>query len=343
MIQLSELVLTSRPLVVLVGPTAVGKSAIGLQLARALDTEILTADSRQVYRGMDVATDKPTLEQRAGVAHRLIDVVDPDESFNAGDYRRLALQDIERLYGERRLPLIVGGTGLYVRTLIHGLCDAPPADQAYRASLLQEARTQGRHFLHGELKRIDPELAERLHPHDEVKIMRALEVHHLSGRRLSEMQRQHRFSAQPFSLLMIGLIRDREGLYRKIDRRVDEMFERGLVEETARLLAKGYGRELGAMKGLGYRQIAGYLAGEYDQAEACRLLKRDTRHFAKRQLTWFRKEPGLRWWSLDAQDSPDLVAGRLFETIQAFVGELHNRGPVAESPTSLTMETESTA
>lgn len=343
MIQLSKSLLALRPLVVLVGPTAVGKSAIGLQLARALDTEILTADSRQVYRGMDVATDKPTLEQRAGVAHRLIDVVDPDESFNAGDYRRLALQDIERLYGERRLPLIVGGTGLYVRTLIHGLCDAPPADQAYRASLLQEARTQGRHFLHGELKRIDPESAERLHPHDEVKIMRALEVHHLSGRRLSEMQRQHRFSAQPFSLLMIGLIRDRECLYRKIDERVDEMFERGVVEETARLLAKGYGRELGAMKGLGYRQIAGYLAGEYDQDEACRLLKRDTRHFAKRQLTWFRKEPGLRWWSLGAQDSPDLVAGRLFETVQAFVGEVHNRGPVAESPTSLTMETESTA
>ena len=164
MIQISELVLVSRPLVVLVGPTAVGKSAIGLQLARSLDTEILTADSRQVYRGMDVATDKPTLEERAGVAHRLIDVVDPDESFNAGDYRRLALQDIERLYGESRLPLVVGGTGLYVRTLIHGLCDAPPADQAYRASLLEAAKTHGRHFLHGELTRIDPESARGFIP-----------------------------------------------------------------------------------------------------------------------------------------------------------------------------------
>ncbi|MCE3222116.1 MAG: miaA [Nitrospira sp.] len=343
MIRLSESVLASRPLVVLVGPTAVGKSAIGVLLARALGTEILTADSRQVYRGMDVATDKPTVEERGTVPHRLIDLAEPDESFNAGDYRRLALKDIERLYGEGRLPLIVGGTGLYVRTLIHGLCDAPPADQAYRASLLQTARTQGRHFLHGELKRVDPESAERLHPHDEVKIMRALEVHHLSGRRLSEMQRQHRFSQQPFSLLMIGLIRDRECLYRNIDERVEGMFQRGIVEETAGLLAQGYGRELGAMKGLGYRQIAGYLAGEYDQAEACRLLKRDTRHFAKRQLTWFRKEPGLRWWSLDAQDSPDLVAGRLFATIQAFVGELHNRGPAAGSSPALTMETRSTA
>ena len=343
MIRLSESVLASRPLVVLVGPTAVGKSAIGLRLACALDTDILTADSRQVYRGMDVATDKPTPEQREKVPHRLIDLVDPDESFNAGDYRRLALQNIERLYGEGRLPLIVGGTGLYVRTLIHGLCEAPPANEAYRASLLQEARRRGRQFLHGELQRIDPELAERLHPHDEVKIMRALEVHHLSGRRLSEMQRQHRFSQQPFCLLIIGLMRDRECLYRNINDRVDEMFQRGIVEETAGLLAQGYGRELGAMKGLGYRQIAGYLAGEYDEAEARRILKRDTRHFAKRQLTWFRKEPGLRWWSLNTQGSPDLVAERLLETVHAFVEDLTNRGPMAGPPTSLTMETESTA
>lgn len=343
MVRLSESILASRPLVVLVGPTAVGKSDLGFRLACALDTEVLTADSRQVYRGMDIATDKPTVEQRRRVPHRLIDLVDPDESFNAGDYRQLALQDIERLYGERRLPLIVGGTGLYVRTLIHGLCDAPSADQGYRASLLQEARTQGRYVLHDKLRRIDPESAERLHPHDEVKIVRALEVHHLSGRRLSEMQRQHRFSEQPFSLLMIGLIRDRECLYRRIDERVDEMFQRGVVEETAQLLAKGYGRELGAMKGLGYCQIAGYLAGEYDQAEARRLLKRDTRHFAKRQLTWFRKEPGLHWWSLNIQDSPDVVAGHLFEKVQTFVEELHHRVPAGESPTPLTMETESTA
>ena len=343
MIRLSESIVASRPLVVLVGPTAVGKSAIGLRLARALGTDVITADSRQIYRGMDIATDKPTREQREAVPHRLIDLVDPDQAFNAGHYRQLALQEIERLYRERRLPLIVGGTGLYVRTLIHGLCDAPPADQAYRASLLEEAKTQGPHFLHRKLRLIDPELAERLHPHDEVKIMRALEVHYLSGRRLSEMQREHRFSSQPFSLLMIGLIRDREPLYRRIDGRVDEMFQRGVVDETAGLLAKGYGRELGAMKGLGYRQIAGCLAGEYGQDEARRLLKRDTRHFAKRQLTWFRKEPGLQWWSLAEQDSPDLVAGRLFETVQTFVEALTNRGPKALPPSALAMETGSTA
>jgi tRNA dimethylallyltransferase len=340
MVGLAESVLASRPLVVLVGPTAVGKSEIGLRLARALETDLLTADSRQVYRGMDIATDKPAVAQRQGVPHRLIDLVDPDESFNAGQYRHLALQEIERLYGERRLPVIVGGTGLYVRTLLHGLCDAPRADPAFRASLLQKAQGQGRYFLHAELSQVDPELAARLHPHDEVKIVRALEVFHLSGRRLSEVQQQHRFAEQPFSVLMIGLNRERAQLYRRIDERVEAMFARGVVEETAELLAKGYGRETGAMKGLGYQQVAGFLAGDYGRAEALRLLKRDTRHFAKRQLTWFRKEPGLQWWVLSEQDAPEDVAGRLMETVHSFVQRLdHRRSPDLQA--SLTIEMES--
>ncbi len=342
MVRLTDSVITLRPLVVLVGPTAVGKSEIGLRLARGLDTDLLTADSRQVYRGMDIATDKPAREQQQGVPHRLIDLVSPDEPFNAGQYRTLALQEIERLYGERRVPLVVGGTGLYVRTLIHGLCDAPRADEEFRASLLREAEVRGRYFLHEELTRIDPESAARLHPHDEVKIVRALEVYHLSGRRLSEVQQRHGFAEQPFSVLMIGLNRDRAQLYRRIDERVEAMFARGVVEETAGLLAQGYRRESGAMKGLGYQQVAGYLSGKYDRAEALRLLQRDTRHFAKRQLTWFRKEPGLRWWLLSEQDRPEEVAGRLLERVQLFLRELDHRRS-AGMPASLTMETESTS
>lgn len=342
MIRLTESMMALRPLVVLVGPTAVGKSEIGLRLARDLSTDLLTADSRQVYRGMDIATDKPAMEQRHGVPHRLIDLVDPDEPFNAGQYRSLALQEIERLYGERRVPLVVGGTGLYVRTLIHGLCDAPPADEAFRASLLREAEARGRYFLHEELTRIDPESAARLHPHDEVKIVRALEVHHLSGRRLSDVQQRHGFAEQPFSVLMIGLNRDRSALYRRIDGRVESMFARGVVEETASLLARGYRRDSGAMKGLGYQQISGYLSGQYDRAEALRLLQRDTRHFAKRQLTWFRKEPGLQWWSLSEQDSPEDVAGRLLETVQSFLRDVAYRRST-EMSASFTMETESTS
>lgn len=342
MVRLTESVLASRPLVVLVGPTAVGKSDIGLRLARALETDLLTADSRQVYRGMDIATDKPTAAQQQEVPHRLIDLVDPDESFNAGQYRDLALQEIERLYEERRLPLIVGGTGLYVRTLIHGLCDAPRADQAFRASLLQKAQGQGRYFLHAELAQVDPELAARLHPHDEVKIVRALEVFHLSGRRLSDVQQQHRFAEHPFSVLMIGLNRERAPLYRRIDERVESMFARGVVEETAHLLAKGYGREAGAMKGLGYQQVAGYLAGDYDRGEALRLLQRDTRHYAKRQLTWFRKEPGLQWRLLGEQDAPEDVAGGLMEVVRSFIRNLEQRR-LPNMPALLTREMESTS
>lgn len=342
MVHLTESVLASRPLVVLVGPTAVGKSDVGLRLARALETDLLTADSRQVYRGMDIATDKPAVAQRQGVPHRLIDLVNPDESFNAGQYRHLALQEIERLYGERRLPLIVGGTGLYVRTLIHGLCDAPRADQAFRASLLQKAQGQGRSFLHAELAQVDPELAARLHPHDEVKIVRALEVFHLSGRRLSDVQQEHRFAEQPFSVLMIGLNRERAQLYKRIDERVETMFARGVLEETAQLLAQGYGRETGAMKGLGYQQVAGYLSGDYDRAEALRLLKRDTRHFAKRQLTWFRKEPGLQWWLLSEQDTAESVAERLLETVHSFVRHLE-QGRLPHRPAPLTIGMESTS
>ena len=341
--RLSESQRATRPLVVLVGPTAVGKSEIGLRLAHALGTDLLTAASCHVSCGMAIATDKPTLEQRQGVPHRLIDLVNPDESFNAGQYRRLALQDIERLYGNGQVPLVVGGTGLYVRTLLHGLCDAPRADQAYRESLVQEARAQGGYFLHGELTRIDPESAARLHPHDEVKIVRALEVYHLSGQRLSEMQRQHRFAEQEFSVLLIGLNRDRAQLYRRIDDRVESMFARGVVAETERLLADGYGRELGAMKGLGYQQVAGFLAGEYDRAEALRLLKRDTRHFAKRQLTWFRKEPGLRWYELTEQDRSEDVAGRLLEEIGSFLRDPARRRPADMPRPSLNMEQESTA
>ncbi|QOJ36341.1 MAG: tRNA (adenosine(37)-N6)-dimethylallyltransferase MiaA [Nitrospira sp.] len=331
MVRLSPQALASRPLIVLVGPTAVGKSEIAVSLARALDTEVLTADSRQVYRSMDIATDKPLPRQQQGIPHRLIDLVNPDEPFNAGDYRRWALREIERLYRDGRIPLIVGGTGLYIRALVRGLCEAPPSDQAYRASLVLEAKTRGHRFLYDELMAVDPDLASRLHPHDEAKIVRALEVHHLSGRRLSEVQQGHQFSGEAFTTLMIGLIRDRALLYRRIDERVDTMFARGLVEETSRLLAKGYGRELGAMKGLGYRQVAGYLAGEYGREEAVRLLKRDTRHFAKRQMTWFRKEPGLRWWPLEPEEPVEAVAGRLLETIEAFLGELERPQPAAAS------------
>jgi tRNA dimethylallyltransferase len=311
-----------RPLVVLTGPTAVGKSQVAVLLAKTLGTGVITADSRQVYRGMDIGTDKPSLQERQGVPHRLIDLVDPDQPFNVGEYRRYALDEAERLYREGRVPLVVGGTGLYVRALVHGLWEGPTADWNFRARMSGMARRLGTSYLHEQLARVDPELARRLHPNDEVKIIRGLEVHHLSGGALSDAHRRHGFREASFSALLIGLARGREALYRRIEERVGSQLTKGLVEETRRLLEKGYGRHLGSMKGLGYRQIAGYVAGEYSYEEAVRRLKRDTRRFAKRQLTWFRKEPGITWLSIEEHESTEQVASRAMERIGRFLSEL---------------------
>lgn len=323
---LSETQVRCKPVVVIVGPTAVGKSRVAVEVAKAFETEVLTADSRQVYRGMDVGTDKPVLEERQGVAHRLIDLVNPDESFNAGLYRRQALDEIERLYRDHRLPLVVGGTGLYVRTLLQGLCEAPPADPLLRAALRQEAKAQGLDRLYARLVAVDSAAAARLHPRDESKVIRALEVFQLSGRRMSEFQQEHGFAERPFSAFIIGLNRDRDALYRRIEERIDWQLAHGLIEETKQLLAHGYQRDSSAMKGLGYRQVAAHLAGEYDAAEMVRRFKRDTRHFSKRQMTWFRKEPGIQWLTIEESESARHTAELVIRQIERFLTTLEGRG-----------------
>lgn len=320
--RLSETQVLAKPVVVIVGPTAVGKSRIAVEVAKAFETEVLTADSRQVYRGMDVGTDKPASEERQAVPHRLIDLVDPDESFNAGLYRRQAIDEIERLYRDCRLPLVVGGTGLYVRTLLKGLCDAPQADPIVRKALRQEAEDQGYDRLYARLVDVDPAAAARLHPRDESKVIRALEVYQLSGRRMSEFQQEHGFAERPFAALMIGLNRDRDMLYRRIEGRIDWQLAHGLIEETMRLLTQGYQRDSAAMKGLGYRQVAEHLAGEYDAAEMVRRFKRDTRRFSKRQMTWFRKEPGIQWLMIKESESVQHTATRVIEQVDRFLNTL---------------------
>lgn len=311
-----------KPLIVIVGPTAVGKSQVAILVAKALGTEVLTADSRQVYRGMDIGTDKPSDAERQGVVHRLIDLVNPDQPFNTGEFRRLAVAEIARLHGEGNVPLLVGGTGLYVRTVLRGLWEGPSADWEFRRCLEKDADAQGADWLYRKLAQVDPESARRLHPHDRVKIIRALEVHHLLGRPLSEEHKRHAFADRPFTPLLIGLTRERSSLCRRVDDRVELELAKGLVEETRRLMDKGYGRQLGSMKGLGYKQMAGYLAGDYDYEEAVRRLKRDTRHFAKRQMTWFRKEPGILWLSIEETETPAQVADRVVGEVRRFLAQL---------------------
>lgn len=303
------------PVVFIVGPTAVGKSRVAISVAKALGTEILTADSTQVYRGMDIGTDKPRLDERAGVPHRLIDLVAPDEPFNAGLYRRAALGEIARLRAEGRVPLVVGGTGLYVRALVYGLWDGPSADWELRRTLIEDEAVHGDGHLWRQLHAVDPALAVTLHARDHNKIVRALEVAIRTGVPLSEWHRRHHVQQRPFRSIMIGLTMDRAALYRRIDARVLREIDDGLLEETRALLACGYDEGLGSMKALGYRQMTGYLKGRYEWGEAVRRVQRDTRHFAKRQLTWFRHDPAVQWLTIEEGESVEQITMRVLEHV----------------------------
>ena len=322
-----------RPVIVLVGPTAIGKSRVAIEVAKMLGTEVLTADSTQVYRGMDIGTDKPSSEERREVAHRLIDLVNPDEPFNAGEYRRHAVAEIDRLHHEHRIPLVVGGTGLYVRALLRGLWPGPPVDWILRRQLEQEAQERGFAALYQELGEVDPQRACRVHPNDSVKVLRALEIYRQTGQPASQAHEQHGFQEKPFTALLLGMTMDRDALYQRIDQRVHIEIEKGLVEETRRLLSHGYARNLTSMKSLGYRQMAGFLEGEYEFDEAVRLLKRDTRHFAKRQMTWFRKEPEIEWTTVLPDESSANITTRILQRIDRFLAQVA-KGSNLEIPRS---------
>ncbi|UCC68438.1 MAG: tRNA (adenosine(37)-N6)-dimethylallyltransferase MiaA [Armatimonadota bacterium] len=283
-------------LLAIVGPTATGKTEVGVLLAEALGGEIVSADSMQVYRGMDIGTAKPTAEQRARVRHHLIDIVDPDELFSVADYRKRADAALEDIWGRGRQPILVGGSGLYVRAVLEEMdfSEVPP-DPELRRRLTAEARSKGTRALHEWLSEVDPEAAARIHPNDEKRIIRALEVSESVGGggpppRKLDRRRRVRYNTRQF-----GLNVAREELYRRIEARVDGMIARGLVEEVRGLLERGYGKGLVAMKGLGYGQLAPHVQGEVSLEEAVRRLKRDTRRFAKRQLTWFRADERVEW------------------------------------------------
>lgn len=229
---------------------------------------------------------------------------------------------------------MIGGTGLYIRSLLRGLCPGPPANWPIRQALTQEAREQGSAFLHEKLQRVDPDLAQRLHPNDQPKVLRGLEVYQILGKPLSQVQQQHQFQETPYPYLLIGLTMERQTLYRRIETRVEWEIEKGLVQETQQLMQQGYSRTLGSMKGLGYRQFSGYLEEEYSYEEAVRLLKRDTRHFAKRQMTWFRKEPGIHWIPVEESEIPTQAANRVLKKIADFLYTFSTSHSTPGSPTT---------
>jgi tRNA dimethylallyltransferase len=295
-----------RPRVIVIcGPTGVGKTAAGIEVARAVNGEIVGADSMQVYRYMDIGTAKPTAMEQAAVRHHLIDVVDPDVPFDAAAYLTLGRQVLTELFRRGKTPVVVGGTGLYIKALLYGLFRSDARDPAVRVRLRAEAESQGAAALHHRLAQCDPRTAARLHPNDAVRILRALEVFEVTGRPISELQREHRFGDAPFHTLKIGLSLDRETLYRRIDRRAEAMLAAGLEDEVRALFARGYGPRLKPMQAIGYSHMAAFIAGAVNRADCIRTLQRDTRRFAKRQLTWFRAEPDIRWLSPDR--IPDLI------------------------------------
>jgi len=287
------------PVILLAGPTAVGKTQLALEIAHRLGTEIINCDSMQVYRYMEIGTAKPTPEERALVPHHLLDVADPDEPFDAARYAELARPVIESLQNRGKMPLVVGGTGLYMKVLTRGICPAAPRDPAIREQLRRELEEHGLERLHQELGRVDPEAGRRLHPHDRQRVLRALEVQRLTGIPLSCWQSQHRFQQTIYRTVKIFLYRDRNVLYERINRRVRQMLEQGLVAEVGRLLAMGYGPELKSMQAVGYKQLAAHLLGACPLASAVTDMERATRHYARRQLTWFRGDSEFRWVQAD--------------------------------------------
>lgn len=295
------------PLVAVVGPTAVGKTTISLQLAQQFAGEVVSADSRQIYRGLDIGTDKASPAARRAVPHHLVDVVAPDEVFTLAQYQRAAYAAIDDIHRRARLPLLVGGTGLYVRAVLDGLGipEAPP-DDALRTELEQMARSGGPLALHARLTALDPTAASRIDPRNVRRVVRALEVCLVTGVPISQLQTA---SPPPYRILRLGLTRPRAALYERIDRRVDEMMARGLVEEVERLLAAGFAPPLPAMTGLGYGQIVQYLRGELTLEEAVSAIKRQTRRFVRQQSSWFRTDdPRIRWFDLEAVGYPDIAA-----------------------------------
>ena len=273
------------------GPTGSGKTDLAIRLAEAVGGEIVNADSMQIYRGMDIGTAKPSAEERARVPHHLLDIVSPDVNFTASDFRREATAAIADIDARGRKAVVVGGTGLYIRALLEGLVDSPTGDPQLR---LQFADCSGEELLQ-RLAVVDPVTAARLHPNDRVRLVRALEVYSQTGRPISDLRSEHGFSGSYYDSLKVAIRVERQELYRRLERRVDLMLQEGLVQEVSALMDQGFSRDMKAMRSIGYKEVASFLAGELTLDKAVELIKRDTRRYAKRQMTWFTKENDINW------------------------------------------------
>ena len=284
------------PLLILTGPTSVGKSALSIALAKAVDGEIISADSMQVYRYMDIGSAKITGEQMQGVSHHMIDILDPSESFNINLFQKRAKEYIREIYDRGHIPILVGGTGFYIQSVLYDIDFTEESEpQTYRSELERLAEQKGPEYLHEMLASLDPESAQIIHPNNVKRVIRALEYYQSTGDKISDHNRSEREKKAAYNACYFVLNDDRAKIYERIDRRVDQMMGQGLVEEVKHLQSMGMTRDMVSMQGLGYKEILAYLEGELSLERAVYLIKRDTRHFAKRQLTWFRRERDVIW------------------------------------------------
>lgn len=289
-----------KPMIILTGPTAVGKSALSVELAKKINGAVISADSMQVYRHMDIGSAKITPEEMQGVTHYMIDELEPDEEFHVVRFVTMAKEYLKEIYADGKIPIIAGGTGFYIQALLYDIdFTEQQCDETYRGQLENLAREHGAEYLHGMLCEVDPASAEAIHANNIKRVIRALEFYHLSGKKISEHNETERQKQSPYNFAYFVLTDERTKLYERIDRRVDAMMEAGLVEEVKKLKSMGCSRDMVSMQGLGYKETLAYLDGECTLEEAVYIIKRETRHFAKRQLTWFKRERDVIW--LDKQ------------------------------------------
>ncbi|WP_251616410.1 tRNA (adenosine(37)-N6)-dimethylallyltransferase MiaA [Senimuribacter intestinalis] len=305
----------NREIIVICGPTAVGKTKYAIETALHMDGEVVSCDSMQLYKYMDIGSAKPTAEERSRIKHYLVDEIEPTEAFSAARYQKLAKGAIEEIFAKGKTPVIAGGTGLYLSALLYDMdFSAPPGDSAFREQLYKEAEVHGAAFLHQKLTEADPKAAERIHPNNIKKVVRAIEAATL-GEKVKDFATDLKPTAD-YSARLIGLCRDRQQLYGRINQRVDLLMEQGLCDEVKDLMERGLTESDISMKGIGYKEIIGYLEGRYDLAEAVDLVKKNTRHYAKRQLTWFKRYKDMQWFNISEYDSDESCLEEIFKWLE---------------------------
>ena len=304
-----------KQIIIIAGPTAVGKTEYAIETAKAINGEIVSADSMQLYKYMDIGSAKPTAEELSQVKHYLVDEIDPREKFSVAKYQKLAKAAIREIFDKGRVPVISGGTGLYINSLMYEMdFAAPPSDEAFRKELEDMALKKGRDYIHSKLAELDPDAAARIHPNNVKKVIRAIEAVQ-NGNKVKDFDNAQ-VPAADYDVLLAGLTRDRAELYERINRRVDILIEKGLVEEVSSLMQMGLGYDDISMKGIGYKEIIGSLEGKYTIEEAIELIKKNTRHYAKRQLTWLRRYDNIKWFNLSSYEDKTMAMGDILKWLR---------------------------